>query len=103
MYAIVEVAGKQYKVEKDTIVNVDRLKDTKGSITLDKVILFSQDGKTEIGQPYLSNVKVEAEVLKEIKGNKVKGIKFKKRKNYTRTVGHRPVYSQLKINNLVVG
>jgi len=103
MYAIVEISGKQYKVEKDAIVNVDRLKDVSGNITIDKVLLFSSDGATEIGQPYVSNVKVEAEVLKEIKGNKVKGVKFKKRKNYTRTVGHRPVYSQLKISNLIVG
>ncbi len=103
MYAIVEIAGKQYKVEKDSIVNVDRLKEISGNITIDKVLLFSNDGDTQVGQPYISNVKVEAEILKEIKGNKVKGVKFKKRKNYTRTVGHRPVYSQLKINNLIVG
>ncbi len=103
MYAIVEISGKQYKVEKDTIVNVDRLKEASGTITLDRVILFSQDGNTQVGQPYLSNVKIEAEILKEIKGNKVKGVKFKKRKNYTRTVGHRPIYSQLKINSLALG
>ena len=102
MYAIVEIAGKQYKVEKDVIVNVDRLKDASENITIEKVLLYSNEGDIRVGQPYLDNVKVKAEVLGEIKGKKVQGIKFKKRKNYTRTLGHRPLYSQLKISELVV-
>lgn len=100
MYAIVEIAGKQYKIEKDTVVNVDRLKKTDNNITLDKVLLYSNDGDIRIGNPYLKDVHVKAEVLGEIKGNKVFGIKFKKRKNYTRTIGHRAIYSQIKINEL---
>ncbi len=103
MYAIVEIAGKQYKVEKDLILNVDRLKDSEENLTIEKVLLFSNEGDVKIGHPYLQDVKIKAEVLGEIKGNKVKGVKFKKRKNYTRTVGHRPIYSQLKINELLVG
>ena len=103
MYAIVEISGKQYKLEKDAIVNVDRLKTADKNLVLDKVILYSNDGDVKIGQPYLQNVKVKAEILGEVKGNKVFGIKFKKRKNYTRTIGHRAQYSQLKINEVVVG
>jgi len=103
MYAIVEISGKQYKLEKDAIVNVDRLKTADKNLVLDKVILYSNDGDVKIGQPYLKNVKVKAEILGEVKGNKVFGIKFKKRKNYTRTIGHRAQYSQLKINEVVVG
>jgi large subunit ribosomal protein L21 len=102
MYAIVEIAGKQYKVEKDVIVNVDRLKNADENITIEKVLLYSNEGDIRVGQPYLDNVKVKAEVLGEIKGKKVQGVKFKKRKNYTRTLGHRPLYSQLKISELVV-
>lgn len=100
MYAIVEIAGKQYRIEKDMLINVDRLKKTDNSITLDKVLLYSNENDIRVGNPYLSNVKVQAEVLGEIKGNKVSGIKFKKRKNYTRTIGHRAVYSQIKISDL---
>ncbi len=103
MYAIVEISGKQYKIEKDAIVNVDRLKNAEKDLVLDKVLLYSNEGEVKIGQPYLQNVKVKAEVLGEVKGNKVFGIKFKKRKNYTRTIGHRAQYSQLKINEVVVG
>ena len=103
MYAIVEISGKQYKIEKDAIVNVDRLKNAEKDLVLDKVLLYSNEGEVKIGQPYLQNVKVKAEILGEVKGNKVFGIKFKKRKNYTRTIGHRAQYSQLKINEVVVG
>ena len=100
MYAIVEISGKQYKIEKDMLINVDRLKKTDSSITLDKVLLYSNENDIRIGNPYLSNVKIQAEVLGEIKGNKVSGIKFKKRKNYTRTIGHRAIYSQIKISEV---
>lgn len=102
MYAIIEVAGKQYKIEKDAVINVDRLKKAEKDITIDKVLLYSGDGDIRVGKPYLNNVKVKAEVLGELKGNKVFGVKFKKRKNYTRTVGHRAVYSQLKISDVTV-
>jgi len=101
MYAIVEIAGKQYKIEKDTVFNVDRLKKTENNIIIDKVLLYSNNGDIRVGNPYLNNVQIKAEVLGEIKGNKVLGIKFKKRKNYTRTVGHRAIYSQLKISDVI--
>ena len=101
MYVIVEIAGKQYKIEKDAVINVDRLKKPENNITIDKVLLYSNEGDIRVGNPYLSNVQVKAEVLGEVKGNKVLGIKFKKRKNYTRTVGHRAIYSQLKISDVI--
>ena len=100
MYAIVEIAGKQYKIEKDAVVNVDRLKKSENKIVLDKVLLYSNNDDIRIGKPYVNNVKINAEVLGEIKGNKVSGIKFKKRKNYTRTIGHRAIYSQIKISDV---
>lgn len=103
MYAIVEISGKQYKIEKDAIVNVDRLKSADKNLIIDTVILYSNNGDVQVGQPYLKNVKVQAELMGEVKGNKVFGIKFKKRKNYTRTIGHRTIYSQIKINDVVVG
>ena len=102
MYAIVEVSGKQYRVEKDITINVDRLGDVEGdSVTLDKVLLVSNGSEVRVGQPYLSNVTVKASFLGDVKGRKVLGIKFKKRKNYERTVGHRTIYSRLRINDIV--
>ena len=100
MYAIVEIAGKQYKIEKDAVIKVDRLKKADSNITLDKVLLYSNDSDIRIGKPYLNNVQIKAEVLGEIKGNKVFGVKFKKRKNYTRTIGHRTIFSQIKISDV---
>jgi large subunit ribosomal protein L21 len=100
MYAIIEVNGKQYKVEKDITINVDTINDGRETITLDKVLMFVDGDKVMVGQPYLNNVKVTAKNLGVIRGKKVRGIKFKKRKNYTRTLGHRQDYLQLKINDL---
>jgi len=103
MYAIIEIAGKQYRVEKDATVNVDKI-NNEGSdnITIDKVLLYSNGDDVMIGQPYLTNVSVDATLIGNFRGAKVRGIKFKKRKNYTRTIGHRRDLTQLKINNLVV-
>jgi large subunit ribosomal protein L21 len=100
MYAIIEVNGKQYKVEKDTTINVDTIDEKKETVTLDKVLMFADGDKVMIGQPYLQNVKVTATNLGITRGKKVRGIKFKKRKNYTRTLGHRQDYLQLKISDL---
>ncbi len=103
MYAIVEIGGKQYKVEKDAAVSVDKIdKNENESFKIDKVLLYADGQNIMIGQPYLDNVKVEATLLGNFKGKKVRGIKFKKRKNYTRTLGHRQIYSQLKISDFIV-
>jgi large subunit ribosomal protein L21 len=103
MYAIVEIAGKQYKVEKDSTINVDLLEQNANEdLVIDKILMVSGDDKVMIGQPYLKNVKISAKVLGEIKGEKVRGIKFQKRKRHERTVGHRQNYSQIKINELTV-
>ncbi len=101
MYAIVEIKGKQYKVEKDTTVNIDKLDDNTEEITLDKVLLISKDGEVKVGNPYIANASVKAKVVGNVQGRKVRGVKFKKRKNYTRTVGHRQLYSQIRINDLI--
>ncbi len=101
MYAIVEVGGKQYKVEKDKVLNIGKISGDKSEqISLDKVLMFVDGENVQIGQPYLKNVRIVAKNLGEVKGKKVLGVKFKKRKNYTRTIGFRPEYTQLKIEDL---
>lgn len=102
MYAIIEIGGKQYRVEKDATINIDKIDDQKETVTLEKVIMCVDGDKVMIGQPYLSNVKITAKNIGVIKNKKVKGIKFKKRKNYTRTLGHRQEYLQLKISDLLI-
>lgn len=104
MYAIVEISGKQYKIEKDMVLNVDKVKGHNSeSYDVKNVLMAVDKEKVMVGKPYLNNVKVSAKVLGVVKGRKVRGIKFKKRKNYTRTLGHRQQYMQLKIEALSVG
>jgi len=103
MYAIVEIGGKQYRVEKDAVINVDLVSgdDTK-ELAFKSVILLSNESDVRMGQPYLENVTVKATVIGQTKGDKVRGMKFKKRKNYTRTFGHREKYLQIKIDDVAV-
>ncbi len=102
MYAIVEISGKQYKVAKDQTVYVDKFAEKEGEVTLDKVLMIVDGDKSIVGKPYLSNVKISAKVMGVARGKKVRGIKFKKRKNYTRTIGHTPLFTELKIGDVAV-
>lgn len=103
MYAIVEVAGKQYKVEKDQVISVDLLQKNENEVfNIDSVLLFENEGNTVVGKPYVSGAKVTAQFLGNIKGDKVRGAKFRQRKGYMRTFGHREQYSQLKITELAL-
>jgi large subunit ribosomal protein L21 len=103
MYAIVEIAGKQYKVEKDTKINVDKLdKNANDDLVIDRVLLVANGETVLIGQPYVKNAKITAKVIGDVKGDKVKGVRFGKRKRFTRTIGHRQNYSQIVISELSV-
>jgi large subunit ribosomal protein L21 len=101
MYAVVEISGKQYKLEKDAIVNVDRFDAEKdSSVALDKVLMYVDGETVLVGKPYLSDVKVSAKVLGEFRGDKVRGIKFKRRKNYQRLKSNRPNFLSLKVEGV---
>ncbi len=103
MYAIIEIGGKQYKVEKDKEVFVDKLdREEKQEFDIDTVLLYADGDDVKVGKPYCG-VKAKAQYLGNVKGEKVRGIKFKKRKGYQRTLGHRQTYSQLMIKDFVVG
>jgi large subunit ribosomal protein L21 len=101
MYAIVNICGKQYKVRKNDVIEVERLQaKEKAKMKFEEVLLCSNGAEVLIGQPYLSNVEIEAEVLGETKGSKVFAFKFKRRKGYTRKVGHRQRFTLLRIINI---
>ena len=102
MYAIVEIAGKQFKVTQDQKIFVNRLKDDEGaSVSFDTVMLKDNDGAIEIGQPYLQGAKVNATVLKHIKGDKVLVFHKKRRKGYQKMNGHRDYLTQIKIDSIL--
>ncbi len=101
MYAIVELSGNQFRIEKDMKINVNKMDKKSGDeIVLDKILMVVDGEKVLIGEPYLKNAKASAKVLGDTRGKKVRGIKFKRRKNYTRTLGHRAEYTMLQISDL---
>ena len=101
MYAIVEIAGQQFKVAKDQKVFVHRLQDKEGSkVTFDNVLLLD-DGKVTIGAPAIKGAAVTAKVLKHLKGDKVIVFKKKRRKGYKVKNGHRQFLSEIQIESIV--
>lgn len=103
MYAIVEIGGKQFKVQKDARLYVPRLKAEIGdTITLDRVLLVSGDGSVKVGAPVVDGASVSAEVLGHVKGDKVIVFKKKRRKGYRVKNGHRQPYTQIAIGDLTV-
>ncbi len=101
MYAIVEIAGQQFKVQKDQKVFVHRLDAETGSkMTFDQVLLLEKDGKVTLGAPAISGAKITAEVLDHVKGDKVIVFKKKRRKGYTVKNGHRQQFTALKITGI---
>ncbi|HRW20589.1 MAG TPA: 50S ribosomal protein L21 [Bacteroidales bacterium] len=101
MYAIVEIAGQQFKVEKGNKLFVHRLDAETGSdIEFDKILLIDNDGKIKVGKPVVKNAKVVAKVLDHVKGDKVKVFKKKRRKGYQVLNGHRQYFSEVEIQEI---
>jgi len=101
MYAIVEIAGTQVKVEKSKKVYVPHLSSEVGkTITFDKVLLKSDGKKTEVGSPYLQGSVVEAKVLAHPKDEKVIVFKKKKRKGYKVRRGHRQIFTHIEVTKV---
>jgi large subunit ribosomal protein L21 len=101
MYAIVEIAGHQYKVQKDQQVYVNRLQSEEGSkVSFDRVLLVDNSGKITVGAPAIEGVKVTARVEKHLKGDKVIIFKKKRRKGYQKKNGFRPYLTELKIESI---
>jgi len=101
MYAIVEIAGHQFKVSKDLKVYVNRLASEEGSkITFDKVLLLDDNGSITLGAPAIEGASVEAKVLQHLKGDKVIVFKKKRRKGYKKRNGHRQYLTQIVIEGI---
>lgn len=98
MYAVIEACGKQYKVTKGDVVFFEKLDAEEGKkVTFDKVVLLSDDGKVEVGAPYVKGIKVEGKVVAHGKGKKIIVFKYKAKKNYKRKQGHRQPYTKVEI------
>jgi len=102
MYAIVEIAGQQFKVSKDQKVYVHRLANEEGAnVSFDRVLLIDNNGVITVGAPAINGASVEAKVLKHVKGDKVIVFKKKRRKGYKVKNGHRQLFTQIVIENIV--
>ena len=101
MYAIVEIAGQQFKVEKDQQIYVHRLDAKQGSkVSFDKVLLLDNDGKVDIGLPVIKGVSVTAKIMEHLKGDKVIVFKKKRRKGYRVKNGHRQYLTKIEIEKI---
>lgn len=102
MYAIVEIAGQQFKVEKDQTIYVHRMNQNKegDSLSFDKVLLVDNNGSIKVGAPTVEGAKVTATVLEHLKGDKVIIFKKKRRKSYQKQTGHRQQFTKIKIEGI---
>ena len=104
MYAIVEVGGMQWKVEKTKTIKVPKLDLEPGkTLEIDKVLMVVDQGSVSVGQPFVQNAKVSATVVDHGQGKKVRIFKKKRRKGYQVLRGHRQLFTELKIDGITVG
>ena len=101
MYAIIESCGKQYKVSEGDVVFFEKLDTEEGKkVTFKDVVLVSDDKKVEVGAPYVKGAKVEGKVVEHGKGKKIIVYKYKAKKNYRRTQGHRQPFTKVEITKI---
>ena len=103
MYAIVKVGSDQFKVSEGDIIEVDRMDEASGKkITLEEVLMVSDGKEVKVGQPTLSNSRIEAEVVEETLGEKVFSFKYRRRQSSALKKGHRTKFTVLKITKITV-
>ena len=101
MYAIIESCGKQYKVTEGDVVFFEKLDAEEGKkVTFENIVLVSNDGKVQVGSPYVKGVKVEGKVVSHGKAKKIIVFKMKAKKNYRRKQGHRQPYTKVEITSI---
>lgn len=101
MYALIETGGKQYRVEKDMTLFIEKLDAQAGeTVTFDKVLLVSNDQGTKTGTPTVNGAKVTGKVVQHGRGKKITVFKYKPKKNYKRKKGHRQPFTRVMIESI---
>lgn len=101
MLAIIETGGKQYKIEKGSILEIERLNETEGdTVKFDKVLLLDDNGTTKVGSPFLEGISVSGKVVKHKRGEKIVVYKMKAKKRYQKTQGHRQELTTIEITEI---
>lgn len=101
MYAVIKTGGKQYRVEEGQTIRVEKLNADEGStVELDEVLMVANGDDVKIGAPYVENSKVSANIVEHGRGDKVRIIKFNRRKHFRKQMGHRQAYTAIKITGI---
>lgn len=101
MYALIETGGKQYRVEPNQSIVVEKLPVSEGEqVTFDRVLLVNRDGEVTVGTPYVENAKVVGKVFHHGRGKKITVFKYKPKKGYKRKQGHRQPFTQVVIESI---
>jgi large subunit ribosomal protein L21 len=99
-YAVIKTGGKQYKVSEGDIIEIDRIVGKDEKFTFEEVLLLVNDGKVTVGKPFIAGEKVEAKILEDLKGEKVRVSKFKSKVRYRRTMGFRAALTKVQIEKI---
>lgn len=99
-YAVIKTGGKQYKVSEGQVIEVELLDYKDSSFTFEEVLLVVDGDKVEIGTPTVAGMKVYADVVADVKGDKIEVFKYKSKSRYRKHTGHRQKYTQVKINGI---
>ncbi len=101
MYAVIHSGGKQYRVEKDDILRIEKIPGEVGdAVSFDRVLMVSDGENVKIGRPVLGEVRVNGRILEQNKAKKIIVFKYKRRKRYRRTNGHRQPFTAVKIDTI---
>ena len=104
MYAVVVSGGKQYRVSQGDVVKLEKIElDQGASFDFDKVLMVGEGDQIVVGDPHVNGAKVSAEVIEHGRDKKVTTIKFKRRKKYLRTKGHRQHFTKVKVTGVAKG
>jgi len=101
MYAVIKTGGKQYRVEEGQTIRVEKLDADEGStVEMPEVLMVANGDDIKIGAPYVENGKVSADIVEHGRGDKIRIIKFNRRKHYRKQMGHRQAYTAIKITSI---
>jgi large subunit ribosomal protein L21 len=104
MYAVIESGGKQHRVTPGEVLDIEKLDVTPGAtVDFDRVLMVADGGDIKLGAPYVAGGKVTAEVVSQGRGDKVKIIKFRRRKHHMKQMGHRQWFTRIKITGISAG
>jgi len=104
MFAIIKTGGKQYKAQKDELIQIEKLDgDTGAKVEFEEVIFVSNDGSIKVGSPYIKGAKVRGEIVRQGKGPKINAFNYKPKKNERKRWGHRQPHTVVRITEVIAG